>query len=86
MSVCNFTIPFSGTAEELMEKTKDAIEKQGGNFSGNTRSGNFDVTVIGNSIAGSYTVDGNNLSFVIDKKPFFIPCETVESFLKSKLA
>jgi hypothetical protein len=41
---------------------------------------------VGSTIAGSYRVMGNNLAIIIDTKPFFIPCDTVESFLKSKLA
>ena len=85
MSVCNFNIPFTGEPTATLNKAKAAIEKQGGNFTGNEQSGKFDVTVVGNTIAGSYTVEGNELAIIIDTKPFFIPCDTVESFLKSKL-
>ena len=86
MSACNFDIPFSGNPLETLDKAKVAIEKQGGNFTGDEQSGNFDLTVVGSTIAGSYKVMGNNLAIIIDTKPFFIPCDTVESFLKSKLA
>lgn len=86
MSACNFNIPFSGNPEEILSKAKATIEKQGGNFSGDEQGGKFDVTLIGNTIAGSYTVNGNELAIIIDTKPFFIPCDTVESYLKSKLA
>lgn len=85
MSACNFNIPFTGNPEEILNKAKLAIEKQGGNFTGDNKSGNFDVTALGNTVAGSYTVSGNNLAMVIDTKPFFISCDMVESFLKSKL-
>lgn len=85
MSVCNFTIPITGDHEVVFSKARAAIEKQGGNFTGDEQSGQFDVTVIGNTIAGSYTSDGDNLFFIIDEKPFFISCDVVENFLKSKL-
>ena len=85
MSTCNFNIPFSGKPDELLNKVKATIEKQGGNFTGDEQGGKFDVTLIGNTIAGSYTVNGTDLAIVIDTKPFFIPCDAVESYLKSKL-
>ncbi len=86
MSGCKFNIPFSGNPDEILNKAKAAIEKQGGQFTGDGQSGKFDVSAMGNTIAGSYTVNGNDLSIVIDNKPFFIPCDMVEGFLKSKLA
>jgi len=86
MSACNFSIPFSGEAETILNKAKSAIESQNGNFSGDTNSGNFDVSVFGNTIKGSYTVSGKNLSLTITDKPFLIPCSTIENFLKSKIA
>jgi hypothetical protein len=86
MSACNFNIPIPGSPEETLNRAKAAIEKQGGNFTGNEQSGQFDVNVIGNTIAGSYTIKGNELAIIIDTKPFFIPCDTVEAFLKSKLS
>ena len=71
MSVCNFNIPFSGDPAEKLGKVRAEIEKQGGNFTGDEQSGKFDVTVMGNTVAGSYSSDGKNLSIIIDKKPFF---------------
>ncbi len=86
MSECNFSIPITGDSSETFNRARTAVEKQGGNFSGNEQSGQFDVTVMNNTIAGSYTANGMNLDIIISKKPFFIPCDMVESFLKSKLA
>lgn len=83
---CNFKIPFSGSAEEIMNKAKSTVQSQGGNFSGDTNAGSFDVTVFGNTIKGSYTVSGADLDIVIDSKPFLLPCSTIESFLKGQLA
>lgn len=82
---CNFKIPFSGSAEEVLNKAKSTVQSQGGNFSGNFNAGNFDVTVFGNTIKGSYTVEGSDLDIVIDSKPFLLPCSTIESYLKGQL-
>jgi len=86
MSACTFTVPFSGDTETVLNKAKAAIEKQGGTFSGDENAGAFHLSVMNNTIAGSYTVSGNELTMTITDKPFFVPCSTIESMLKSKLA
>ena len=86
MSACNFSIPFSGQADEVLLKASTAINSQGGSFSGDASGGKFDVSVLGSSIKGSFSVAGNSLNVVIDSKPFLVPCSTIEGFLKSKLA
>ena len=83
---CQFTIPFSGSASDILSKAKTAIQSQDGSLTGDESSGDFDVSVFGNTIKGSYSVAGNDLEIVIQSKPFLIPCSTIESFLKNKLA
>ncbi len=85
-AVCNFTIPFSGNADEIFTKAKNVVESQGGFFAGDASSGNFSIEVFGNKIAGDYSVAGSDLTINITDKPFFVPCATIESMLKSKLA
>ena len=83
---CNFSIPFSGRPDEVLSKARSAVQSQGGNFEGDATTGVFGVTVFGNTIKGSYTVDGQNLVIVIDTKPFFVPCSTIEGYLKSQIS
>jgi hypothetical protein len=85
MSECNFIIPFTGEATIVLEKAKRAVEKQSGNFTGDTNQGNFDVSLFGQAIIGTYTVSGNDLNIVIESKPFMVPCNAIESFLKSQI-
>ena len=85
MSECNFIIPFAGEATIVLEKAKKAVEKQSGNFTGDTSQGNFDVSLFGQAIVGTYTVTGNDLNIVIESKPFMVPCNAIESFLKSQI-
>jgi len=82
---CNFKIPFSGSSDEVLNKAKSAVLSQGGNFSGDNSTGSFDVTAFGNTIKGSYSVAGSELDIVIDSKPFFLPCSTIEGYLKNQL-
>jgi hypothetical protein len=82
---CNFKLPFSGSADEVLNKARTAVQGQRGNFSGDTSTGNFDVTAFGNTIKGSYSIVGNELSIDIHDKPFFLPCITIEGFLRNQL-
>ncbi len=86
MSTCNFSIPFSSEPSMIVAKAKAAVESQKGNFNGNTNSGNFDVTILGNTITGSYIISGQSLNLTIMNKPFLVPCSTIESFLKSQIS
>jgi len=81
---CNFSIPVSGSPEAMLAKARKAVEGQGGQFNGDASSGSFSVKVMG-AIEGSYTVAGNELLINISSKPMFIPCATIEGFLKSQL-
>ena len=85
MSKCNFSIPFSGSADEVYNKAKAAVEKQGGNFNGDNNSGSFSINVFG-AITGSYTVAGDQLQIVIEDKPMMIPCSAIENVLKSQIS
>jgi hypothetical protein len=82
---CNFKLPFTGSADEVLNKARTGVQGQGGNFSGDASTGNFDVTAFGNTIKGSYSITGNELAINIDDKPFFLPCITIEGFLKNQL-
>ncbi|MFN2438212.1 MAG: hypothetical protein ABR503_03365 [Chitinophagaceae bacterium] len=85
MAACNFSIPFSGSAENVLNKARSSVQSQGGNFNGDETQGIFDVNVFGNTIKGSYSVSGQNLDVIIDSKPFLIPCSAIEGFLKNQI-
>jgi hypothetical protein len=82
---CSFIIPFTGSAAEVLTRAKSAVQGQGGAFKGNEDSGAFEVTVFGSAIRGSYQVTGQNLNINIDSKPFFVPCNTIEGFLRNQI-
>ena len=84
MSKCTFSIGFSGSPEDVFNRAKSAVEKQGGSFSGDATGGNFSIQVFG-TISGSYTVTGQELNIVIDDKPMMIPCAAIENALKSQI-
>ena len=85
MSACNFTIDFTKSVTEILEKAKKTVESQGGNFTGDENVGNFDVSIFGNTVIGFYAVNGQSLNIDITDKPFLVPCTMIENFLKSQL-
>ena len=84
MGKCHFSIPFTGSAEDVFNNAKSAVEKQGGTFNGNSSSGNFSIQVFG-TITGSYQVIGQQLDITIEDKPMMIPCSAIESALKGQI-
>lgn len=82
---CKFTIPFSSPLDTMVERARQAVESQNGNFSGNTSEGSFDVSVMGNYVSGSYKVEGNQLHVNIENKPIFVPCGMIQAFLEKQL-
>ncbi len=86
MSACNFNIPFSGSAEDILLKAKKSVESQSGTFNGDANAGNFELSIFGNAIIGSYTVSGQDMNVVIEEKPFLVPCSAIEGFLKKQLS
>ena len=82
---CDFSLPFSGSPEDVLAKARKAVEGQGGSFTGDTNRGDFQVSVFGNKIIGNYTVGGQTLNINITDKPFMVPCNAIESFLKNQL-
>jgi len=86
MSTCEFKVPFKGSAEEIMNKAKDAVESQGGTFNGDLVAGDFNVSLLSNKVSGKYVVEGNEMTLTIFEKPMFVPCSAIESFLIKKLS
>ena len=85
MSACTFSIAFSGSPSDIFQKAQATIQGQGGFFRGDDVSGQFELTVLGSPVTGSYTVAGQELNVIIDSKPFMIPCSTIQSYLSKHL-
>ena len=83
---CNFSLNFPQPASVAVGKARAAVEAQGGIFTGDETAGSFELTIIGNTIKGTYSVTGQILELMITDKPFFVPCSTIESFLVKQIA
>ncbi|HOZ87632.1 MAG TPA: hypothetical protein PL029_07740 [Bacteroidia bacterium] len=85
MPKCNFTIPFSGSPEALIEKARKAIGEAKGNFSGDTGSGFFSLSTPLGPVNGSYNISESAIHVEIDNKPVFVGCGKIENELQKYL-
>jgi hypothetical protein len=84
MSKCNFSIPFKGSAEVIVEKARKEVQRYGF-FQGDNTHGNFEITMLG-TISGSYTINGGEMQIIIDNKPVFLTCSKIEQFMTDHFA
>lgn len=82
MGQCNFSIPFSTSADDLASMARTAITNAGGNFNGDSNGGNFDVSTPLGTIRGSYLIQGDTINVSITSKPFLVSCSLIEKQLQ----
>lgn len=82
---CSFKLPFTSPVTEAVERAKNAVESQNGIFKGDTQSGDFEVSILGNFIKGNYQIEGQILNLEVTQKPAFVPCGMIENFLKKEI-
>jgi hypothetical protein len=85
MSACNFSIGFTDPIDQLIEKARNGISSAGGTFNGGSDSGSYSIPTALGSISGTYTVQENSITFVINEKPGLIGCGKIEKELKRYL-
>ncbi|MEJ7586654.1 MAG: hypothetical protein WKI04_03725 [Ferruginibacter sp.] len=83
---CTFSISFQRDASVLVGVIKSKILNQGGAFNGDESGGNFDVALLGSHVRGTYTIAGQQMSFVITDKPFFVSCDQIKSYIQGNVA
>ncbi|KQU74279.1 MULTISPECIES: hypothetical protein [unclassified Rhizobacter] len=85
-SCAPFAVPFSGSAQDLFNKISLLIHQHDGTISGGPPGGAFSVPVpVFGTVAGTFAVTGQSCSIHITQRSFFLPCSTIESFVKSNI-
>lgn len=84
-AACHFKLSFSGSAQDLVNKARQKVQGAGGTFNGDASSGSFSVPIPLGHVEGNYQISGQTLTVNITKKPFFIPCGAIESFIKKQI-
>ena len=85
-SCSSFNVEFSGSAQDLFNKVAALIHEHGGTISGGPTGGAFSVSVpVFGTVAGTFSVSGQTVTIHITRRPFFLPCSTIESFIRSNI-
>lgn len=82
---CQFSIPFEGSAPEIISKAGAAITRAGGKFSSQGTTGTFELSLPIGKIEGEYLTAGSVMTITINKKPVFISCKLIEQKIKEYL-
>ena len=85
MAECSFNFNIDSNPAEIVNNVKLKIENEGGTFTGNENSGNFNLPTPVGAIEGNYSVIANELKIDITKKPMMLPCSMIESELEKRL-
>jgi hypothetical protein len=80
---CSLNIPYKKDISNLYNLGLNEAIAHGGGLSGDKQSGTFFVPALGGVFEGNYKVTNDVIQIEILKKPFFIPCNAIEVFLKS---
>ena len=80
---CNFSIPITSSASDVIASASAAIENNGGTFTNtaDNSGGTFTVPVIFGTVVGSFQITSGSVNVIIDKKPFFVSCNKIQSAL-----
>lgn len=87
MASCSpFGVQFSGSAQDLYTKIETLIHQHGGSINGDASGGKFSVPVpVFGTVEGTYSVSGQTCTIHITKRSFFLPCSTIENFVKNHI-
>ncbi|WP_437758433.1 hypothetical protein [Sorangium sp. So ce1389] len=86
MAKHSFSVPFSGSSQDIVAKAKAAIEKAGGQFSGDQSKGNFSVSTPAGTVKGTYAIAAQSFSVDITDKPFILPGSAIEGQVRKFLS
>lgn len=82
---CLIKVPYSVDIKKLYVLGLDEAKATGGRLDGNEQKGTFSIPILGGIFEGAYNVDDKLIEVQLFKKPIFIPCGVIESFLKSQI-
>lgn len=87
MASCDpFTVDFQGSAEDLFTKVSALVHDHNGRITGGPAGGAISVSTPVGSIDAKYTIDGQVLTATVTKRPFFLPCSAIQSFVRSNVS
>lgn len=75
---CQFSIPFTGDASQIILKAEAALTQAGGKFSSSGNNGTFEISLPVGKIQGEFVIEDSSMKITIQSKPIFVPCGMIE--------
>ncbi len=77
-----FTVTIPPEDDNFLENTRSAVEAMGATLDGDEKAGTFS----GRGVEGNYSVDGDQVTVTITKKPALAPWPIIENIVKDFFA
>ena len=85
MSHSQLTFQLAVPASELLSQIQKLAQEYNGQLQGDEKSGQVSLSILIGTIQGDYTIEGDNLTLNITKKPFLVGYETIGATIKEYL-
>jgi hypothetical protein len=83
MPKCNFSVSYSGQADEAKERIEGEFIERGGHVSFTDNAhGTFDIGIKGAKVAGSVEIQDGQVAIQITDKPYWLPCKAMEAIIE----
>jgi hypothetical protein len=79
-----FTISYPGDKAQLITKLKNMIGNNG-TLAGDENNGNFKGSTPVGGFEGSYSIQGDNITVTLDKKPMLVSTDMIKSEFQKAL-
>ncbi len=80
MGTCRMERTIANMSEAL-HRAKEGTRARGGTFEGDGTAGHFVMKTPLGVVAGSYSVTGTSVLFLVERKPTLVPCALIEQVL-----
>jgi hypothetical protein len=82
---CRFTFNYSQSLEPIFVLGRKEADAFGGQVTGDNKRGTFNIPAMGSRFEGYYEVSEELVEIVLTKKPIFLPCSVIYTFLSKHI-
>ena len=83
---CTFSVPFSTNPDNLLKQIRQAVKGLRGTMEGDDTSGQLAVSSPIGYVAGSYKIEGQEITLTITRKPLLVTCNMIKSAVRKTIA
>lgn len=85
MAKHTFSVTFTGSSDDTLDKARRALAKEGGAVEGDGSKGTLLAVTPAGKVKGTYRVEGQTLTIEVTDKPFIVPASAIEAQVRKFL-